>query len=57
MGRINKSLAWDGDWKDQLSSFRGMVDGLARNVGRTDAIRNGQVPAVAALAFKTLTQT
>ena len=55
MGREFKSLAWDGDWQDRLREFRGMGDGLARNVDRTDAIRNGQVPAVVALAWRILT--
>jgi DNA (cytosine-5)-methyltransferase 1 len=54
MGREFKPLAWDGDWQDRLREFRGMGDGLARNVDRTDAIRNGQVPAVVALAWEIL---
>ena len=54
MGREFKPLAWDRDWKDAYSSFRGMGNGLARAVDRTDTIRNGQVPAVAATAFRLL---
>jgi DNA (cytosine-5)-methyltransferase 1 len=55
MGREFKSLAWDRDWKDAYTSLRGMGNGLARAVDRTDAIRNGQVPAVAAAAWRLLT--
>ena len=54
MGRKLKPLAWDRDWKDAYSSLRGMGNGLARAVDRTDTIRNGQVPAVAATAFRLL---
>jgi len=54
MGWKFKPLAWDRDWKDALREFRGMDDGLARIVDRTDCIRNGQVPAVAAAAWKLL---
>ena len=55
MGREFKSLAWDRDWKDAYASLRGMGNGMARAVDRTDAIRNGQVPAVAAAAWRLLT--
>ena len=55
MGWKLKSLEGVGNWEIALSSFRRMDDGLARSVGRTDAIRNGQVPAVAALAWEILT--
>lgn len=54
MGRVIKSVAWDRNWEDALSSFRGMGNGLASAVDRTDTIRNGQVPAVAATAFRLL---
>ena len=55
MGREFKPLAWDRDWKDACASFRGMGNGMARAVDRTDTIRNGQVPAVAAAAWRILT--
>lgn len=51
MGGQFKPLAQDGNWQDKLAGFRGMGNGLARAVDRTDAIRNGQVPTVAATAF------
>lgn len=54
MGRKFKPLAWDEHWKTALSRFRGMDDGMARAVDRTDAIRNGQIPAVVALAWNIL---
>lgn len=54
MGRQLKPVAWDGNWQDALRKFRGMDDGLARIVDRTDCIRNGQVPAVAASAYRLL---
>jgi hypothetical protein len=53
-GRIIKPIPQDRDWKSALSTFRGMDDGMARDVGRTDGIRNGQVPIVAATAFRVL---
>lgn len=54
MGRKLEPVAWDRDWLSVLTRVRGTCDGLARNVDRTDAIRNGQVPAVVALAWETL---
>lgn len=54
VGRIVKPVPQDRDWRGALSSFRGVDDGLARDVGRTDGIRNGQVPGVAATAFRIL---
>lgn len=51
MGRIVKQIPWDGDWEDKMRSLRGMGNGLANTVDRTDRIRNGQVPVVAATAF------
>jgi len=56
MGREFESLAQDRNWKDKLASFRGMANGLARAVDRTNCIRNGQVPAVAATAWRILSQ-
>lgn len=59
-GRVGwefKPMAWDRDWESALREFRGMGDGMARSWGRTDAIRNGQVPAVAAAAWKILTSS
>lgn len=55
LGRQRKPISWDRDWKGALREFRGMDDGLAYGVERTDTIRNGQVPRVAATAFDLLT--
>jgi DNA (cytosine-5)-methyltransferase 1 len=46
VGRFVKPLAWDGGWEAALSTLRGMDDGLARSVDRTDLCRNGIVPQV-----------
>jgi len=54
MGWKRKSLAWNEHWETALARFRRMGDGLARSVEQTDAIRKGQIPAVAALAWTTL---
>ncbi len=54
MGRKLEPFSWDGAWLSVFTRVRGDGDGLARNVDRTDAIRNGQVPRVAALAWRTL---
>lgn len=54
VGRIIKPAAWDGDWLAVFTGVRGAGDGVARNVDRTDAIRNGQVPCVAANAWRIL---
>lgn len=54
MGRKLKPLEADGDWQTALAKFRRMDVGLAPRVERTDCIRNGQVPAVAALAWEIL---
>lgn len=56
MGRLIKPTAWDRDWLSVFTGVRGARDGLARNVDRTDTIRNGQVPAVAANAWRLLQQ-
>lgn len=55
MGRKREYLEENRDWEAALSEIRGMDDGLARSVDRTDSIRNGQVPEVAALAWRILT--
>lgn len=46
MGRVEQSMAWDRDWKDALSEFRGMDDGLPRSVASTDAYRNAVIPQI-----------
>jgi DNA (cytosine-5)-methyltransferase 1 len=51
MGRIVKPIPWNEPRESALSLLRGMDDGLASVVDRTDAIRNGQVPAVVCLAW------
>lgn len=55
VGRQRKSVPWDRPAESAFAEFRGMDAGLARDVGRTDAIRNGQVPIVAATAWEVLT--
>lgn len=54
VGRIGKYLAWDRHWEVALREFRGMDDGMAYGVERTDTTRNGQVPAVVATAWRLL---
>jgi DNA (cytosine-5)-methyltransferase 1 len=56
VGGVVKPVSQNQPWESALSEFRGMDDGVARVVDRTDAIRNGQVPAVAALAWQILTE-
>jgi len=52
-GKKNNSELWS---IDQLSSFQRMAHGVAHRVDRLKAIGNGQVPAVAALAWQILSQ-
>jgi DNA (cytosine-5)-methyltransferase 1 len=54
MGREQQPFAWDRDWLDVFTRVRGDGDGMADRLDRTDAIRNGQVPRVAAAAFVAL---
>ncbi len=54
VGRLFKSIQKDGDSLLTLAKIRRVDDGMARDVGRTDGIRNGQVPLVAANAFRIL---
>ncbi len=54
MGRKWKYVPWDESPQSALSRLRGVDDGVARVVDRTNAIRNGQVPAVVRLAWETL---
>jgi DNA (cytosine-5)-methyltransferase 1 len=54
MGRQLEPFAWDRHWLDVLTRVRGTGNGLAHRLDRTDAIRNGQVPRVAARAWRTL---
>lgn len=54
VGRIIKPISWDEPWESALSRLRGASDGVACAMDRTDSIRNGQVPAVAATAFTLL---
>lgn len=57
VGRIVKPLERNEHWEDALCRLRGMGNGLARTVDRTDRIRNGQVPAVVATAWGLLSGT
>lgn len=54
MGRQQQSFAWDRHWLDVFTRVRGAGNGLAHRLDRTDAIRNGQVPRVAARAWREL---
>lgn len=54
MGRSDQSVSWNRSWESALCELRRVDDGLAYGVERTDAIRNGQVPEVAARAFRLL---
>lgn len=57
MGRVDEwggqlePFAWDRHWLDVFTRVRGNGDGMAYRLDRTDAIRNGQVPRVAARAW------
>lgn len=54
VGRVIESVPWDRTPECALREFRRVDDGLAGGVDRTDAIRNGQVPAVVRLAWSIL---
>jgi len=54
MGRKPESVPWNERPESALSRLRGVDDGLARVVDRTNAIRNGQVPAVVKFAWENL---
>lgn len=47
VGRVGESIPWDRDWQTALSEIRAMDDGISRNLGATDAIRNAIVPQAA----------
>ncbi|EMI6703472.1 DNA cytosine methyltransferase [Pseudomonas aeruginosa] len=51
MGRLWESTPWNRHCRSALREFRRMDDGVAYGVERTNTIRNGQVPRVAAAAF------
>ena len=57
VGRKQQPFAWDSHWIDVFAGVRGTRNGLANRLDRTDAIRNGQVPRVAAAAFTILSST
>ncbi|PTN44606.1 DNA cytosine methyltransferase [Achromobacter xylosoxidans] len=54
MGWQQQPFAWDRHWLDVFTTVRRTSDGMADRLDRTDAIRNGQVPRVAAAAFHLL---
>jgi len=51
----NKCLSTD-DWKTFASKFYGMDDGMASRLDRVKACGNGQVPEVAATAWRILSE-
>jgi len=57
-GRGNKehTYPWMGSWWKDTSHLDGMDDGVAYRMDRLKAIGNGQVPIVAATAFKQLSR-
>ncbi len=55
VGWEHKRFPWDGDWQGEDEPTLGReVDGMDCRLDRLKAIGNGQVPAVAALAWETL---
>ena len=54
-GRVRDERGWHGWWGAEPRVGR-MVDGVADRVDRVAALGNGQVPAVVALAWRSLTQ-
>jgi DNA (cytosine-5)-methyltransferase 1 len=56
VGREFQPVPWDEPCESAIARFRGMDAGVARVVDRTNAIRNGQIPCVAALAWEILTE-
>jgi DNA (cytosine-5)-methyltransferase 1 len=46
VGRFEQPVPWDEPWESALARFRGMDDGDARTVDRTDLIRNSLVPQI-----------
>lgn len=56
MGRQHEPFAWDRHWLDVFAGVRGTGDGMADRLDRTDTIRNGQVPRVAAAAWRILSE-
>lgn len=56
MGRQFKPVSWDDGWEASLARIRGMDDGLAGRVHRTDAIRNAVVPQIPELIGRAIKQ-
>ncbi len=54
-GKTNECLSLD-DWKSFAREFLGMDDGMASRVDRVKAAGNGQVPQVAATAWRLLSE-
>lgn len=46
VGREQQSLPWDESWESALRRLRGVDDGTAYRVDRTDTIRNAVVPQI-----------
>lgn len=57
MGRVKQSVAWDRDWQDAFTEFRGVDDGLPRSVASTDAYRNTVVPQIPELIGNAIIQS
>jgi DNA (cytosine-5)-methyltransferase 1 len=54
LGANFRATAWRADWRSAATTLCRVDDGLANRVDRLKAIGNGQVPAVAALAWRLL---
>jgi len=46
VGRFEQPVSWDEPWQSAFARLRGMDDGNARAVDRTDLIRNSLVPQI-----------
>ncbi|WP_189438707.1 DNA cytosine methyltransferase [Pseudovibrio japonicus] len=52
VGGQQQPFPWDQGWREALTSFRGMDDGVPRSVDRTDGLRNAVVPPLVAQIAK-----
>ncbi len=58
MGRVEQSLAWNGNWEDKIAEFRSVDDGLSGRsiVDQTDGYRNAVVPQIPELIGSAILQ-